>query len=399
MRQSAIAIVGGVYQEHCLWPEWHQVFGSAGRAAAALSSHVEKVKLVTALAASMEQSVKQLASVYGFELEIHSSNEPVSFDYIHCLSTPTIHPPPWRIHRNPTLEVEEEVVLRFGMLEGDAKVRAEWCVYDPQSAYFPENFWTNGSKATHLAIVANRSEVCAMTAQTDVDIAALRLLSSGAEVVVVKSGAIGAYVFTNDGGKSIIPAFQSESVWTIGSGDVFASIFAAGWAVHKLTPSEAARQASVAVSLYAESFSLPSPMQAELAKIERTPVSVIPGRVYLAGPFFNLAQRWMIDEARRGLTEMGLDVFSPVHDVGPGPAWEVAPKDLEALDGCDRVFALLDGVDTGTVFEVGYARAKGIPVYTFAQSVSEEDMKMVVGSGCKVFYDFVTAVHQCAWMK
>ncbi|WNO04009.1 PfkB family carbohydrate kinase [Rhodoferax mekongensis] len=399
MMQTSIAVVGGVYQEYCLWPEWDQVFGSAGRAAAALSSHIDEVRLFTALAPSLEQRAKQLANVYGFELIIHSSNAPISFEYVHCMSTPTIHPPPWRIHRNPTLEVHGDVVLRFGMMDGDAKVQAEWCVYDPQSAYSPESFWKNGSKATHLAIVANRSEICAMASESDVDLAASKLLNSGAEVVVVKSGAVGAFVFTHDGGKSIVPAFQSENVWTIGSGDVFAAIFTAGWAVHKLTPKEAALQASVAVSCYAESFSLPSPTRPELAKIDRTPVSVVPGRVYLAGPFFNLAQRWMIDEARRGLTEVGLDVFSPVHDVGPGPAWEVAPKDLEALDSCDRVFALLDGIDTGTVFEIGYARAKGIPVYTLAQSVSEEDMKMVVGSGCKVFYDFVTAMHHCAWHK
>jgi hypothetical protein len=32
-----------------------------------------------------------------------------------------------------------------------------------------------------------------------------------------------------------------------------------------------------------------------------------------------------------------------------------------------------------------------------AQTVSEEDLKMVAGSGCKVFDDFVTALHHAAW--
>jgi nucleoside 2-deoxyribosyltransferase len=92
-----------------------------------------------------------------------------------------------------------------------------------------------------------------------------------------------------------------------------------------------------------------------------------------------------------------MDVFSPVHDVGPGPAEQIAPADLAELDRCDAVFAILDGLDSGTLFEVGYARAHGKPVYALAQTVTEEDLKMVTGSGCTVFDDFVTALHHLAW--
>jgi nucleoside 2-deoxyribosyltransferase len=90
-------------------------------------------------------------------------------------------------------------------------------------------------------------------------------------------------------------------------------------------------------------------------------------------------------------------VFSPIHDVGPGPAHLVGPADIQALEECDRVFAILDGLDAGTVFEVGYARAQGKPVYALAQAVSEENLKMVIGSHSKVFFDFVTALHHTAW--
>ena len=97
--------------------------------------------------------------------------------------------------------------------------------------------------------------------------------------------------------------------------------------------------------------------------------------------FFTISQRWLVDEVRRELGNLGLEVFSPVHDVGPGPAMVVAPADIAALDECDVVFALLDGLDSGTLFEVGYARAREIPVYALAQSVSTEDLKMIEGSG------------------
>jgi nucleoside 2-deoxyribosyltransferase len=75
----------------------------------------------------------------------------------------------------------------------------------------------------------------------------------------------------------------------------------------------------------------------------------------------------------------------------------VAPADLAALDDCDAIFAVLDGLDSGTVFEVGYARALKKPIYVVAQAVPDEDLKMVVGSGCRVFDDFVTALHHTAW--
>ncbi|MFP3548205.1 nucleoside 2-deoxyribosyltransferase, partial [Rhizobium sp. SIMBA_035] len=75
-----------------------------------------------------------------------------------------------------SIEVQDEAVLRFGRLEGSAKVDAAWCVYDPQSAFGPEPFWENGSKAQHLAIVGNRSEIIAMASESDPAKAAAKLI-------------------------------------------------------------------------------------------------------------------------------------------------------------------------------------------------------------------------------
>jgi nucleoside 2-deoxyribosyltransferase len=94
---------------------------------------------------------------------------------------------------------------------------------------------------------------------------------------------------------------------------------------------------------------------------------------------------------------MGLKVFSPCHDVGVGTAHEVAPKDLEALRQSRAVFALVDGLDAGTIFEVGYARACDIPVIALAQSTAEEPLKMILGSGCDIVPDFVTAIYRNSW--
>jgi nucleoside 2-deoxyribosyltransferase len=397
MTRSEIAVVGGVYHEQCIWPVWDQIYGSGGRAAAALVSHVHKVTLHTYAHPAVEVEFRKAATLYGFALVTNPAPTGISFEYVHCMSTPVIRPPLARIFAQEPIEVSAEAVLRFGMLEGSAKVNAKWCVYDPQSAFHPESFWDNGSKAEHLAIVANRSEIISMAGDPNPKAAAAALLALGAEVVVVKSGPAGAYVYTNGDVETHIPAYRSETVWTIGSGDVFASIFAAQWAVLHTHPDTAAELASRAVSHYAETMGLPAAPAHELSQAQRTASSTVSGKVYLASPFFNLGQRWLVDEARRCLTELGLQVFSPVHDVGPGSAHEVGPKDIEALSASDRVFAILDGLDAGTVFEVGYARAQGIPVYALAQAVNEEDLKMVIGSNCNVYFDFVTALHHTAW--
>lgn len=152
----------------------------------------------------------------------------------------------------------------------------------------------------------------------------------------------------------------------------------------------------MAVAAYVETMALPSPAIDALRR-RSAPLPPVAGRAYLASPFFTLGQRWLVDEARRALSELGLQVFSPVHDVGSGPAELVAPLDLAALDQCDLVFAILDGLDSGTLYEVGYARALNKPVYALAQTVSPEDLKMVEGSGCRVYDDFVTALHHAAW--
>ena len=45
-----------------------------------------------------------------------------------------------------------------------------------------------------------------------------------------------------------------------------------------------------------------------------------------------------------------------------GAGKDVAPLDLKGLDDCDRVLAILPGGDPGTIFEVGYAVCKKLPV-------------------------------------
>jgi nucleoside 2-deoxyribosyltransferase len=121
------------------------------------------------------------------------------------------------------------------------------------------------------------------------------------------------------------------------------------------------------------------------------------GKVYLAGPFFNLAQRWLVNESRRSLADLDCAVFSPLHDVGRGAPDHVAPADLEGLHQCTAVLALVDGSDAGTLFEVGYARALGLPVVALTQQEPEEAITMLRGTNCDITDSFTTAIYRAAW--
>ena len=393
----SLIVAGGLYLEHCIQPLWDAVFGSGGRAAAAVSALVPGTILATYVPAPLSADAETLAATFGFELRAQSTHRAVSFDYLHPLATPRIAPLPDRIPIEPPIRVDGELVLRFGMLEGDAVVRADVAVYDPQSAFGAKRFSGNGSSADRLAVVLNRSEAASMTGTYDPAQAAKWLMTEeGAEVVVVKMGSHGAYVATK-ANTTVVPAYKSQRVWKIGSGDVFSAAFAAFWGADGLDPVVSANLASKATARYCDSRMLPVLDQSNLQAAVLDPVKPGCGKIYLAGPFFDIGQRWLVEEARDIFTDLGAAVFSPVHEVGPGPGHLVAPEDIKGLEASDVVFAILNGLDTGTVFEIGYAVKMGLPIVVFAQNVRDEDLKMIVGTGCEVIDDFASAIYRALW--
>jgi hypothetical protein len=228
-----------------------------------------------------------------------------------------------------------------------------------------------------------------------------QLLRQGAEVVVIKQGTAGAPVFTADG-QTQVPAYRTSEVWPIGSGDIFSAVFAHYWLEQLSSPAEAAATASLATAYYCQTRALPiprDPAALQALKLEAAPIKdYIRREIYLAGPFFTMAERWLINESRHALRQSGNDVFSPLHDVGHGLATDVVPLDLQALDTCDVVFAIVDGLDSGTLFEIGYARSKGTPVVAFVQNETPGNLKMLEGSGCYISADFSTAVYAINWL-
>jgi hypothetical protein len=399
---TQITIAGGFYRERCRFPLSDEFWGSGGRAAGAIAELCTDTKLITVADAQAEPVLASIAQAIGFKYSATRMSETISFTYDHGLSTPIIWPPLHTLKRTQ-MKASGDCVLQFGMLEADVEVEAHTVIYDPQEPFSPRPFQAV-RKPSRLAYVLNRGEARKLGSNDNEEEAAKRIASeSGANVVIVKRGALGALILEN-GQISTVPAFKTSSVWPIGSGDVFAAVFAAQWGVHKVSAASAALSASRATAEYVENRVLPIQKSMIESATSRQPIELdrkptAPGEydVYLAGPFFNMAQLWLVDEARLALRGMGLKVFSPYHDVGIGRGNDVAPKDIDALERSRAVLAIIDGVDTGTIFEAGYARAHAKPVVALAQSTPEEPLKMIAGTGCDVVSDFVSAIYRVAW--
>lgn len=397
-----ITIVGGIYRERCMRPAWDDIYGSAGRAAAAIARFGGQAQVHACLDSYTQAVMEARAFAEGFQLSATTAPGGVTFEYIHGLSTPEIR----RSEQTQTdLQVSAEKVLRFGMIDGTAVVDADYAVFDPQNADGPESFAANGSRAKHLALVLNRHEANllapACAGQSAEALAVALAKQESAEVVVIKMGPLGALVYDN-GRLSTVPAYRTERVWKIGSGDTFAGHFALAWMDNGLSAHESAEIASIATAFYCQNQGFPDATL--LADFKPKPLNpsaryrdgYVPN-VYLAGPFFTLAELWMVGQARRDLLAMGLEVFSPYHDVGLGTAEDVVEKDLEGIQQCDALFAIGDGLDSGTIYEIGYARALNKPVVFYAENESDQDKKMMEGSDCVITDDYVTAIYQTVW--
>jgi nucleoside 2-deoxyribosyltransferase len=400
-----IHVVGGFYEERCTRPAWSQTFGSGGRAAAAIAVYGTEVIFHTYASPKSQRYLEMFAATYKLHTHTSGIERAIAFFYLHDLADPHIaHAPPAQPSAEP-LQIRQEKVVRFGMLEGDAIVQAQWAVYDPQNQGAPVAFAANGSHAQHLALVLNSWEAQQMAGLAHGDpLACARKIAQEqrAEVVIIKQGAQGALVWA-DQQATQVPAYRTQNVWKIGSGDCFVAYFAQAWMEQKLAPAIAADFASRATAYYVDTKGFTTPQTLETVYYppispKNDQPSTMPKKVYLAGPFFHLGQIWLIEQARTLLQSNGLRVISPFHDIGLGTAEDVVPLDIEAIKECDLVFAAVDGLDPGTIFELGYARSLEKPVVIYSETqVGGESLKMMQGTGCEIYSNFTTAIYATRW--
>jgi hypothetical protein len=423
-----LTIVGGTYREICYEPDWNQLYGSGLRAAIAASAIVEKAgvgptKLITWECPDEQSELRFRAESFGVTADIFDRSEAIEFQYEHGLSDPMNSPAIESLSRVAPMTCDLDTVLLFGILEdrlpgspnNNIVVNAKTLVYDPQSNNRSIPWSETGSRADRLAIVANYAEALAMARRLKIcdpqdgldarELGRRLLKAEKADVVIVKKQAEGAFVITELDVHHVC-SYKSDTVFPFGSGDVFSGIFAAYWAANEADPVEAAQRASAAAAYYCNSRILPIPATHDEVMASITPHKIPvgsegkpKGMVYIAGPLFNFQQRWFIGEVKRCLEDNGVRTFSPFHAVGTKrESAEIVKMDIDGLKECAAVFAIVDGLDAGTVFEIGYAVALGKPVFAFGQCTSKDNLLMVSGSpGCQIYHDLPTAIYHTAW--
>lgn len=397
-----ITIVGGTYDEYCFEPHWNQRFGSGLRACWVMNSLAdakEEIEFYTFADTISTAYLDMLSPKPISKLHLTYIEKSPLFYYDHPLINPRIYPRPDTINKvSNNLKAQGENILYFGFLEGNASVKGKKVVYDPQSPVLPVPFSKTNSETDELAYVVNSREASLLSGSKDIqEIKKYFFEKEKAKVLVLKMGPKGALVTTSDGLESLIPVYKTNTVWPIGSGDVFAAVFAFHW-FQSNDVIKAAKEASwqTASFSYSKDFQF-SPIESNSEIVPLNIKKYPTGKIYLAGPFFTYAERWIVNEIRTSLIDMHLNVFSPWHDVGHGVANEVVSKDLDALNESALVFAVLDGLDSGTLFEIGYAVKMGIPVIGYVENESSESVKMLEGTQCILEKDLTTAIYKCFW--
>ena len=408
-----IHVVGGCYREICHWPPHDEVHGSGGRAAQVIAqlSQQKGSHLHSMLDPLLNEQLRTHFAFLECEFDLIQNEFTPAFEYSHPLARPKVYPSRRHLAEvsKPVIEVSEENVVIFGMIEASPKIQAQNAVYDPQDVESPVFFKETGSTADRLVLILNHTEAVTLferiigqsysgfeTAQ----IAQKLLDHENAQAVIVKCGYRGALVLEKSGESSWIPAHRTSNVFPIGSGDCYVGAFAYFWMAEHRSVQVAAQYASSVTAFYCDTRTFPDaasvpnlPTQYPLAQCE----ILTDKSVYLAGPFFNLKEMWLINQARGVLQSMKLSVFSPYHDVGMGSADQVTSKDIEAIEKCDALFAMFDGGDPGTLFEIGYAKKCGKPVVIYAENATDEHLKIYMGTGCIICSDFTTSIYQLLW--
>ncbi|MBN7315800.1 nucleoside 2-deoxyribosyltransferase [Mycobacteroides abscessus subsp. massiliense] len=384
-----ITVVGGTYREYCVEPAIDRLVGSGLRAAGLLASLGDDVTYITAVDEHSAPEFDAVCASLAVPARTVPRTGPIAFTYETPIHRTTAH---GHATAEP-LSIQGGTVLAFGMVETTWAVNADTVVIDPQHSGV--NDLLKSVEARRITLILNEHEARAAADQSHVEQAALELLGQGVDAVVVKRGALGGLVAHGDT-ITTFGAIPTSTVHPLGSGDAFSAGFVHAWAdgADPLTAAQFGSQVAAAHSL----TGTPQISRGALDSLGQPlpyPTDATP-RVYLAGPFFNTAQRHLIRTIRAALIHLGAEVFSPLDEIGPGGD-EVAEKDLQGLQGCQSVLAVLDGADPGTLFEVGWATHAQIPVTGFAEHPTEHTWTMARGTGTTVNDDLSSALYNSVW--
>ncbi len=90
-------------------------------------------------------------------------------------------------------------------------------------------------------------------------------------------------------------------------------------------------------------------------------------RAYIAGPLFNVHERWYLEQIDLTCMRLGIVTFLPhrdTHFTDESDAIHIFDTDVAGIEGKHLMVALLDGqdIDSGTCVELGIAHSRGMDI-------------------------------------
>lgn len=245
-------------------------------------------------------------------------------------------------------------------------------------------------------VLANEEEAMLLSCEKNLQQAERILKVSGPEYIVIKRGVKGCSIISEKNNLSVnIPAFSSNAVCTLGSGDVFGGVLSALFLKRNDIIYSSRMAACVAANFieHYETESIIGTAAAEYDMKVRT-INDIPifnkKAIYLAGPFFCIQELEWVNNICCILENVGFRVFSPSRENGiisetssNEQRKETFILDIELIEKSDIVVALLDQDDSGTYFEIGYAYKANKKIIGLKTSLnSSEGMNNMIVNGC-----------------
>ncbi|RXQ90969.1 hypothetical protein EO244_12760 [Ancylomarina salipaludis] len=400
-----ITVVGGTYRELCIEPNHNEIYGSGLRAVKLLLENTDDaINFYTSGNSFIKSHLSNYCKVYNkLSTNVIDNDVLFTFKYSFFLDNPNIYPSVNSNESKNLVRVKDKNVICFGMLDSNFQIDAEKVVFDPQSSCAPISF-NDSSNAKELVYIVNLNEAKVLSKKEQLDdILEHFFCTEKVFALIIKNGPYGATLFESKSTKYEIPVFKSSNVFKIGSGDIFTTVFGYYWLSGQINElKKCAEKASKITAIYCEYGAYSNLFkgcdvmkQLKNLKIEHS--EIIDKQVYLAGPIFSLSNLILIDKVRDCFIDMGIRVFSPYHDVGIGDSTEIAKSDIVGIDTSDIVFAIIDGLDSGTMIELGYAMSKGKKIVGYNKNENVDSLLMLSPANCVFHRDLTSAIYHTIW--
>lgn len=393
-----ISVIGGTYKEINLDNLSNENFGSGLRSIYFLLENGVKVTFYTA----GNNEVKDYLEVYknsykNFSYRCKPTNYFITFKYYFALDNPNLYPNPSLINKSDIINVKTKNIICFGMLESDFEINGDYVIYDPQTSFNPRKFSDFG-KANKLIYVVNFNEAKSISRKKDIiNIVKFFFNEESVFALIIKNGPHGAKLFTKENQEgSLIPSYITQNVSKIGSGDIFTTSFSYYLIEKEFALEKAAIYASKATALYCDK-QIVKINNLESYTYKQFANNLENKQIYLASPIFSISDLILIDKIREIFLDFGVKVFSPFHDIGMGNDDEVAKKDLEGLNQSDTIFSIADGLDSGTLVELGYGMAKNKKIICYHRTNNEGSLIMLKPSNIIFFDNLTSAIYNTIW--